>query len=121
VSTSSIFVALVVLFVLKFLFGIWLTRAGRPYNGVVLAVHKIISVLTAVLLGITVYLLGQDVGLGTPAVVGIIVTGLLFLLTIASGGLLSTDKPAHRAILIAHRVMPFLAVISTALTLYFLS
>jgi hypothetical protein len=45
---------------------------------------------------------------------------LLFLATIISGGLLSTDKAMPTAILTMHQITPFLTVLTTAVTLYLL-
>jgi hypothetical protein len=47
-------------------------------------------------------------------------TGLFFLGTIITGGLLSTGKPMPAAILTIHQITPFLTVFSTAVTLYLL-
>jgi hypothetical protein len=49
-----------------------------------------------------------------------VVTGLFFLGTIISGGLLSTGKPMPAVILTLHQITPFLTVLSTAATLYLL-
>ena len=106
------------LFTLKFLSGIWLTRSGKPYNAVILAVHKIISLLTVVLIAVAVRRWGRGVGMGAVEIGAIVVTGVLFLLTILSGGLLSTDRPTQAAILVVHRATPFLTVLSTAVTIY---
>ena len=107
------------LFLLKSLSGIWLSRSGRPINAVILTIHKIISLLTVVLISITIHHLRRDVGMSAVEIGAIIVTGLLFLFTILSGGLLSADKPAHTAVLTFHKVAPFLTILSTAVTIYF--
>jgi hypothetical protein len=117
-STASRIAAIGVLFAFKFLFGIWLTRSGKPYSVVVLTIHKIISLLTVVLIVIAIRHLRLGVGMSAVEIGAGIVTGLLFLSAILSGGLLSTDKPTHAAILIAHKVTPFLTVLSTAVTIY---
>jgi hypothetical protein len=109
-----------VLFLVKFATGFWLSRAGKPYNVFLLTAHKLISLLIVLLIALAVRHLRQGIGLGAVEVVAIVVTGLLFLLSIASGGLLSTDKPAHVAIPIAHKVLPFLSVASTAAMVYLL-
>lgn len=106
------------LFVVKFLSGVWLTWAGRPYNVALITVHKLISLLAAVLIGILVYRLRRGVGLSPVEIVAVVVTGLLFLAAILSGGLTSVDRPMSAALLIVHRVTPFLTVLSTAATLY---
>jgi hypothetical protein len=49
-----------------------------------------------------------------------VVTGLFFLSTIVSGGLLSTGKPMPAVILTMHQITPFLTVFSAAVTLYLL-
>jgi hypothetical protein len=116
--TNSQVLGIGFLFTLKFLSGIWLTRSSKPYNAVILAAHKIISVLTVVLIAVAVRHWGQDASMGAVEIGALIATGVLFLLTILSGGFLSTDRPAHAAILVVHRAAPFLTVLSTAVTIY---
>ena len=106
------------LYLLVFLSGIRLSRAGKPYSTGLLTVHKLISLLTVVLIALTIRYLRRGVGLSAVEIVAIVVTGLLFLLSIASGGLVSTDKPQHTIISIAHKVSPYLALLSTAVMAY---
>ena len=120
-NTKSRIVVIAVLFLLKFLFGFWLNRTGKPYNVAILTVHKLISLATVAFIAIAVHRLRGDVGLSAAEISAIIVTGLLFLLAIVSGGLLSIDKPAHVAILLAHKVAPFLSILSTAVMFYLLA
>ena len=117
-STELRLGAIGALFLLKFAAGFWLTRSGKPYNVAILTVHKIISLVIVALIGITIHRLRRSVGVSAVEIGAIVGTGLLFLLTIASGGLVSTDKPANVAILTAHRVLPYLTVLSTAVTMY---
>ncbi len=107
-------------FLIIFLSGIWLSRSCEPYSGVVLTVHKLISGAAVVFLVIALGQANKAAVLSTIALTGGVVTGLLFLCAIVSGGLLATDKPMPEAVLTLHRVMPFLSVISTAVTLYLL-
>ena len=111
---------IVVLFVVKFATGLWPSRADKPYNVLLLTVHKLISLLTVALIALAVRQLRQGVGLSAAEIIAIVVTGLLFLFSIASGGLVSTDKPAHIVFSIAHKVTPFLTVLSTAVMAYLL-
>jgi hypothetical protein len=106
------------LFAVKFGAGYWLTRSGRPYSTILLTIHKLVALAIVAMVGITIHRLRRDVGLSGIEIVATILTGLLFLLTIASGGLVSADRPANTAMLIVHRAAPFLAVLSTAATLY---
>jgi len=107
-------------FLFIFLSGIWLSRSEKPLNSIVLTIHKLVSLAAAVFLVVTVYQINQVATLSGSEVIAVVVTGLLFLGTGISGGVLSTDKPAPAAILRMHRITPFLTVLSTVVTLYLL-
>jgi hypothetical protein len=90
------------------------------YNVIILTIHKLISLAALVFLAITVYRINQSSTLNPLELTTGMVTGLLFIGTITTGGLLSTDKSMPAAILIIHQILPFLTVIATAATLYLL-
>ena len=107
-------------YLLIFLSGFWLTRSGKPYNVIVLTIHKLISLAAVVFLVITIYQANQVAKLSAIELVAGVVTGLFFLGTIVTGGLLSVDRPMPAIVLWLHRITPFLTVLSTAVTLYLL-
>jgi hypothetical protein len=108
-------------FLFIFLSGYWLSRSGKPYSAIILAVHKLISLAAVVLLGVTIRRINQAGTLSTVGLLAAIVTGLFFLGTIITGGLLSIDKTMPAVIRRLHQVTPYLTVLSTAATLYLLS
>jgi len=108
------------LFLFIFLSGYWLSHSGKPLNAIILTIHKLISLAAVVLLVITIYQANQVAHLGALELTAAVVTGLLFLGTIVTGGLLSTGKPMPAAILKMHQITPFLAALSTTVTLYLL-
>ena len=105
-------------FVFIFLSGIWLSRAGRPLNVGISTVHKLIGLAAGVFLLATIYQRNQVVPLGATEWVAIVVTGLCFLGTVASGGFLSSDKPMPVAVLRVHQILPVLTALSSGITLY---
>jgi hypothetical protein len=107
-------------FLFIFLSGFWLSNSGKPYNAIILTIHKLISLAAVVFLVITIYQINQVAKLSAIELIAGVVTGLFFLSTIISGGLLSTGKPKPAAILTMHQITPFLTVLSTAVTLYLL-
>ena len=119
-GTESRFAGAGLFFLLIFLSGIWLSRSGRPLSGVLLTIHKLISLAAAVFLVVTVYQMNQVATLSGMELIVLVVTGLLFLGTGIIGGVLSTDKPLPGAMLRLHQIGPILTVLSTAVTLYFL-
>ncbi len=109
------------LLVITLLSGVWLSHLGKPWNGVVFTLHKLVAVGTVLLLGNMIYRLQQNAGIGAPGSAAIIVSGLLVLSLFISGALLSIGKPAIPALLTVHRVVPWLAAVSTAATTYLLA
>ncbi len=107
-------------FVLMFLSGIWVSRAGKPLNGVLLTIHKLVGLAAGLFLVVTVYQLNQGSALGGTEMVAVAVSGLLFLGTVVAGGVLSLGKPVPGVVLRLHQIGPVLAVLCTATTLYFL-
>ena len=103
-----------------FVSGLWLSRLGRPLNVILLTIHKLISLAAIVLLAFTVYRVTWEGPLGALDWIAVSVTGLFFLGTIATGAVLSGDRPAQAVVLTLHRITPFLTVIATAVSLYLL-
>jgi hypothetical protein len=107
-------------FLFIFLSGLWLSHSGKPLNGIILTIHKLISLAAVVFLVMTIYQINQAATLSAIGLAAGVVTGLFFLGTIMAGGLLSIGKPMPAAILTMHQITPFLTVFSTAATLYLL-
>lgn len=103
-----------------FLSGFWLSRLGKPYNGMVFNIHKLIALAAVVLFVITLYRTNQVAALRPVELAASIVTGLLILGLFATGALMSIAKPMPTIVLKLYHVIPYLAVLSTAATLFFL-
>ena len=106
------------LFLFIFLSGIWLSKTGRPLNATISTVHKLISQAAGVILLVIIYQRNRVVPLSATECIAIVATGLCFLGTVVSGGLLSSDKPMPVAVLRVHQIEPVLAALSTGATLY---
>jgi len=115
-SAKAIVVGL--FFLLIFLSGIWLSRTGRPLNVGISTLHKLISLAAGVFMLVTIHQRNQAISLNATEWIAIVITGLCFLVTVASGGFLSADKPMPAAVLRVHQVGPVLAALSSAATLY---
>ena len=114
----SEFISAGLFFLFIFLFGFWLKRAGKPYNAILFNIHKLVGLGALVFLGITINRINQATPLSALEMTACAVTGLLFICTIVSGGLVSIDKPMPSAITMMHKLFPYLTVLSTAATLY---
>lgn len=109
------------LFVLSFIFGIWLSRLGKPYNVVIFAFHKIIGVAAIIFTVITVYNLQKPVDLSPVEMIIIIVTGMLLITTFVSGALLSIEKISIDFMQPLHKIFSIAATVFTAVAIYLLA
>jgi len=109
------------LFLFTFVSGIWLRRSGRPANTLSVTIHKLVALAAAILIGVLVNRLRLAVGMGAAGTAATVATGLLFVLTVASGAWLSTTKPAVAAIQASHKVTSLLTVVSSFTALYLLA
>jgi hypothetical protein len=109
-----------VLFVLAiFVTGFVLRGAGKPYSSALLNVHKLIALAATVLFVITVVQINKASGLSTLELAMTIVTGILLLGAIVSGGLSSISTMPIVVVRI-HQITLSLATVFTAITLYIL-
>ena len=119
VSSLRIIIAIVI-FIFVLLSGFWLSRSGKPFNSGILTVHKLISLGAVAFLVVTIYQINKASGLSTIDLIAAMVTGVFFLITIVSGGLLSIGKAMPMAISKLHLITPFLTALSTTITLILL-
>ncbi len=101
------------LFVLTLASGVWVNRAGKPYNSAIFTIHKFIALGTVVSAAMTVNQLRT--GEVTTLLLGtVLLASFLTIALFVSGALLSIGKPDHVAVLAIHRVALILATISGA-------
>ena len=105
-------------FLFIFLSGFWLSQSGKPLNSLIFTIHKLIAVAAVVFLATTLHRSNQVAPLSTVALIASAVTGVCFLGTIVTGGMLSIDKEMPEAVLTMHQVTPFLTVLSTTWLLW---
>ena len=105
-------------FILIFLTGYWLNRKGQPFNTIVLAIHKLITIATIAYLVLTVLRISRIAPLSPVEWIVFIWVAVVFLLTVASGGWLSAVKIVPAAVRTLHHILPFLTALSTAAAFY---
>lgn len=110
-----------VLYLVIFAFGFLLSRSGRPYNTVLLTVHKLASVAAIIYLYRSFSSVNKACGLNTITLAFGVLTGVIFIATIATGGLISIGGQIPEVVYMMHRVLPVLTVVSTAASLYLLN
>ena len=109
-----------VLFILTLVFGFWLSRSGKPYNGLIFNIHKLIALAAVIVAAIRAFNALKIVVAQPQVIVLLIVIGLCAVALFVTGALMSTNKATVRATLTIHRIAPLLAVIAAIGTLYLL-
>ena len=107
-TNSFAIVILSLLFLFIFLSGYLLSRSGKPFNVLVLTIHKLLSLAALIYLStrvVRVPLNSLKFGLVAAA-------GIFFVSTIITGGLLSTDKNLSTIVHRFHQIIPYLTVLS---------
>lgn len=107
-------------FLCIFLSGYWLKGSKKPYNGLKLNLHKFLSLGAVAYLIVLLMAVNRAAAFSVNNTVLIIISAVLFLVLIISGGVLSAIKETPPFVLVLHRLLPFLAVVSTTALLYFL-
>ncbi len=109
-----------IFFILIFASGYWLHHFGRPYGAILFNVHKLIGFGLFVFLFVRIFQLHQTTPLNTLEWAACLIAALSFLATIVFGGLVSIAKPMSSFVSLAHKLLPYLTVLSTAAGLYLL-
>jgi hypothetical protein len=118
------------LFLITLLSGIGLSRnlrlndprpSGKPLTGADSAAHKLIALATGIIAGVSIRSLHRGIKFSSIEFTAIIVAGLLFVLMVVSGSLLSLGKARNKGMVALHNVGSVLTVITTAGAIYLLT
>ncbi|MFH0884060.1 MAG: hypothetical protein V2A56_13830 [bacterium] len=108
-----------VLFLLSALSGTIVRLFGRPLNTPVFTVHKLLALSFAVFVVLLVHLLLKSFEGGPWMITLIVLSGVLLLMLLVSGGVLSFDKLASDGLKVIHRVTPLILAFSLVVMIYF--
>lgn len=99
-------------FLLTLAFGVWVSHAGRPYNGILSNIHKLIALGAVIVTAIQIFKALQNTEIQMALIALIVVTGLCVVALFATGAMMSMDKLNYAVMLTVHRIAPVVAVIA---------
>ena len=105
-------------FLFIFISGFWMNRAGKPHGMLPVTIHKLIGLALGVYLGWMVYQTHKLIPLSSTQIIAVVVTVLLFAVNVATGSLMSTNKPMPEVVSLINKWFPFLTVVSTGIMIY---
>jgi hypothetical protein len=100
-----------VLFVLTLAFGLWLSHAGKPYNGLLFNAHKLLALAAVV---VAAWQARDELALAGPQarfILLLVLAGVSIVALFATGALMSIGKGEQATFLKVHKAAIVLAVI----------
>jgi hypothetical protein len=109
----------ILLFILTLAFGFWLSKVGKPYNGALFNIHKLIALGAVIFAVIQISKTGVS---GSPLLlVALVAAGLCAVALFASGAMMSIGKLDYALTLTVHRIALAMLVVATGVTAYLLN
>lgn len=108
------------LFILTLAFGFWLSHLGKPYNGILFNIHKLIALGAVVVMAIQMVKLLRGMETQALVIVLLVVAALCVISLFVSGALMSAGKLEYNLMLTIHRVAPFVLVVGLGLVALFI-
>lgn len=105
-------------FLLTVAFGFWLSRRGKPYNGLLFNAHKLIALGAVILAGLRTNDMLKTSEPQTLLMVLIILIGLCALTLFVSGAFLSIGNADYGIVKFIHNLAPVALVLAAALAAY---
>jgi len=107
-------------FLLTIGFGLWLSYSGKPYNGILFNLHKLVALGTAILAGVRFYDVLKSMSIQALSMALIVIVGLCMVVLFTTGGLMSAGKLNYKIELTMHRIVIVLAIALIPITISFL-
>jgi hypothetical protein len=120
-DTFTKFIIPGIAFLLTLVFGFWLSNAGKPYNGILFNIHKLIALGAATLTAVQLFTALKDTGIQVVPILLIVVGVVSVIALFVTGALMSMDKMSYQVMLTIHRVAPILAAVAMVVAFYLLS
>jgi hypothetical protein len=105
-------------FLLTLIFGFWLSRRGKPYNGLLFNLHKLIALGTVVLSGLALFRALNGLDVATLIVLLLLLAALSVIALFVSGALMSAGKGEFRVMKLTHNISPLILVAAMGYAVY---
>ena len=109
-----------ILFLLTLVFGFIMSQMGKPYNGILFNVHKLIALGAVIVMGIQFFQALKTAPTTALIIVLLVVAVLCIIALFATGALMSMDKLDYTLTLNLHRITLVVLPIALALAVYLL-
>jgi hypothetical protein len=116
----SIFVLPIVAFILTLAFGFWVSHVGKPYNGLLFNVHKLIALGAVIATIVQLTKVFRNDNSLAFIILLLVVATLCVIALFASGALMSLGKMDYALLLTVHRIAPVVLFIAMVIIILML-
>jgi hypothetical protein len=117
----SKFILTGILLLITLAFGCWMSRLGKPYNGILFNIHKLAALGAVVFAGIQTYNLLKGANV-QGIIIGLAAICLLCVIALfATGAFMSIGNLPHAPLLTVHKIALTLLPFAAVSMVYFLS
>lgn len=102
---------------LTVVFGFWLSRLGKPYNGALFNVHKLLALGAVVVAGIRVFGMLKSIEVQIITILLVILAVVCVIALFASGAMMSMEKLDYGVMRSIHRIGLVVLVLAILLSL----
>lgn len=117
-DTLSTFFKPIVGFLITVVFGFWLSKVGKPYNGVLFNVHKLIALGTVIVASVQVYKMVKVLEPRSLLTISIVLAVLGVVALFASGAFLSIGNLNYQTMKTIHNIALILEGLALIAILY---
>ncbi len=118
----SNFLTIGIIFLLTLVFGFWLSRIGKPYNGILFNIHKLLALAAVIVAVFEIRKMIQSEGTipfyNVLIALTIALTGVSIIALFATGALMSIGKLNYAVSLTIHKAAPILATMTLIAAIY---
>ncbi len=107
-------------FLATLVFGFWLSRKGRPYNGALFNVHKLIALGTVIITAVQVYEMMKTLEPSALIIPWLIFASISVLVLFASGAFMSIGNKNYDVLKTMHNIAPVVVVVTIGIAIFFL-
>ena len=107
-----------ILFVLTLAFGFWLSQLGKPYNGILFNIHKLIALGVVVMAVIQMAPTIKTLAPLSLIALCLLLAAICVIALFASGALMSAGKSDYALLLLIHRIGSVVLAIDLGLVTY---
>jgi len=107
-------------FLLTLAFGFWLGRIGKPYNGILFNIHKLIALGTVIVTVMQVYKIHNGLTAQALLIILLVVAGICVVALFSSGAFLSIGNLDYTLMKTIHKIALTLAAVDMVMATYLL-